>query len=589
MTPARPPALGRRLPSLGLALLLLSGCGGLPLPDGVRNAEGATGASADSGDIVVVAPRPRPGMTADELVRGFLYALSRSPQGDHAIAQEYLAPGVECCGDEGAALLYAQSSVTVSPGAAAGTVRVGFDSVGRILPDGSYRLQDERVLEELSVVEVDGERRLASVPSGLRLLEDDLARSFTPYDVHFLGRSADGTPSGRLVPDRVFLPADAEPGQALVDALLDGPTARLGAAVVSAVPQGTTATVRSDGGVVTVDLSREVLGLDDDGREELAAQLVWTLVPEFSGVRLLVDGVPLVLEGAGRVQDRRDWEEFDPAGVPADARLLYLRDRALHVLDRDLPDSAVTSGELPVDGAALSPATSHLAVRTRLESGVDEIRTGPLRGPFGEPVLVRPGLTSLSWGPGDQGLWVLEPAAREPGARARVWRIPDPEADDRTPQQVGYDRPPGAGALTALRVSRDGARVALVFGGRLFVGRVEPAETPHDGELRIADVEPVAPELVAVTDMAWDSGTSLVALGSFDTDEQLFPASVAVDGSSFAVVQRPLVGAAAIGIAAAPRRPLVIEANVDDQVQLYRDDGVLFKREQPGRSPFYPG
>jgi hypothetical protein len=136
-----------------------------------------------------------------------------------------------------------------------------------------------------------------------------------------------------------------------------------------------------------------------------------------------------------------------------------------------------------------------------------------------------------------------------------------------------------------MKVSRDGARVALVLGGRLHVGRVEPA----DGGWRIGEVTPVSQELVGVTDVAWRSGTLLVALGAYEEDGQLFPAEVAVDGSSSAVVQRPLVGASAVEIAAAPRQPLVVAADVDGEQQLYRDDDTLFRLLRPGSSPFYPG
>ena len=64
---------------------------------------------------------------------------------------------------------------------------------------------------------------------------------------------------------------------------------------------------------------------------------------------------------------------------------------------------------------------------------------------------------------------------------------------------------------------------------------------------------------------------------------------MAVDGSSFEVVQRPLVGAVAVEIAAAPRQPLVVAADVEGQQQLYRDDDTLFRPLGPGSSPFYPG
>lgn len=572
----------------GLLLVLLTACGGLPLPEEVRDAAGARGDETDAGSIVVVAPGPQPGMTATQVVSGFLDALSRSPQDDHAIARQFLAPGVDCCGEDEEAVLYAigarRSSLTSDPS----LVRVSYDSVGRVLRDGSYRVEQRLVIDDFRVVDVDGEVRLASVPRGLRLVQDDLERSFSPYDVHFLGRSADGSARGRLVPDRVFLPVSdvsgpAGPGQALVDALLSGPTLRLAPAVLSAAPPGTTARVRAAAGVVTVDLSEHARALDARSRQRLSAQLVWTLVPLYSGVRVLVEGEPFDA-GAGSVQDRSDWASYDPVGGSDDAPLLYLQDRRLRLLDREVPASPVSDGELPVDEAALSPATSQLAVRTRRSARLDEVRTGPLRGPFGEPVLTGPRLTSLSWGPAEQGLWVLQP-----GPRPAVWLVPEDEASDRTPQRVPIELP--AGGLSALQVSRDGARIALVLGGRLHVGRVEPTGPEVGGNpgWRIADVRVVSRELVGVTDVAWQSGTSLVALGSFEADGQLFPAEVAVDGSSLDVVQRPLVGAVAVEIAAAPREPLVVAADVDGERRLFRDDGTLFRLQGPGSSPSYPG
>ena len=564
---------------LGAARRALTACGGLPVPSGVRDAEGVAEDAPDVGGIVVVAPGPQPGMTALQVVQGLLYALSRSPQDDHRIARQFLAPDVACCDEGQEAVLYPLGGVGLSVLEDPTVVRASYDTVGRILTDGSFRLEDAVVRDDFRVVTVDGELRLAAVPQGLRLVVDDLERSYTPYDVHYLSSDVGGSPSGRLVPDRVFLPVSREPGQALVDALLNGPTRRLSPAVLSAAPAGTTAEVDVASGIVTVELSAVAAGLDTRERQRLAAQLVWTLVPAYSGVRLLVDGAPLVPE-EDAVQDRGDWSVYDPSGSLDDPPLLYLQDRRLRSLGEDLPDSAVTTGELPVDGAALSLSGTDLAVRTRTAADVDEIRTGPLRGPFGEPVLRGPGLTSLSWGPGEQGLWVLQT-----GPPAGVWLLPVDGTADRAPQRVPVRVPADAGPLSALRVSRDGARIALVLGGRLHVGRVEPAS----GWWRVEDVRLVSRELVGVTDVAWRSGTSLVALGAFESDDSLFPAEVAVDGSSFEVVQRPLVGAVAVEIAAAPRRPLVVAADVEGRQQLYQDNDTLFGLLGPGSSPFYPG
>ena len=563
----------------GVLLLLLTACGGLPVPSGVRDAEGVGGDAPDVGGIVVVAPGPQPGTTALQLVQGFLYALSRSPQDDHRIARQFLAPDVACCDEGEEAVLYPVGGVSLSAPDDPNVVRASFTSVGRILTDGSFRLEDVVVRDDFRVTTVDGELRLASVPRGLRLVVDDLERSYAPYDVHFLSTQVDGSPTRRLVPDRVFLPPSREPGQALVDALLTGPTRRLAPAVLSAAPPGTTAEVDADSGIATVDLSAEAAALGGRARQRLAAQLVWTLVPAYSGVRLLVDGAPLVPE-EDAVQDRADWAVYDPSSASDEAPLLYLQDRRLQRVDGELAESAVTTGELPVDGAALSLTGSELAVRTRRPGGVDEVRTGPLRGPFEEPVLRGPGLTSLSWGPLEQGLWVLQT-----GTPSGVWLVPVGDRAGQPPQRVPVQAPQDAGPLSALKVSRDGARIALVLGGRLHVGRVEPASPGW----RIGDVTLVSRELRGVTDVAWRSGTTLVALGAFEADGQLFPAEVSVDGSSYEVVQRPLVGAVAVEIAAAPRQPLVVAAEVEGREQLYRDNDTLFRLIGPGGSPFYPG
>jgi len=562
----------------GLLLVLLTACGGLPVPSGVRDAAGVGGDAPDVGGIVVVAPGPQPGMTATQLVRGFLYALSRSPQDGHRIARQFLAPDVECCDEGEEAVLYPVSGLSVPLPDDPSVVRASFRSVGRILGDGSFRLEDTVVRDDFPLVTVDGELRIAAVPRGLRLVVDDLERSYTAYDVHFLSSDEHGAPSGRrLVPDRVFLPASREPGPALVDALLSGPTRRLAPAVLSAAPPGTTAEVDAASGIVTVDLSGEVAALDTRDRQRLAAQLVWTLVPAYSGVRLRVEGAPLLPE-EDAVQDRDDWQVYDPSGASQDASLLYLQERRLVSLDRELPVSPVTAGDLPVDGAALSLSGTDLAVRTRTAGGADELRIGPLRGPFGDPVLQGPGLTSLSWGPGEQGLWVLRT-----GTPAGVWLVP--VAAGGAPRRVPVQTPGDAGPLSALKVSRDGARMALVLGGRLHVGRIEPASPGW----RVGDVTLVSRELVGVTDVAWRSGTTLVALGAFEDDGQLFPAEVSVDGSSFDVVQRPLVGAVAVEIAAAPRQPLVVAADVEGRLQLFRDNETLFRLLGTGSSPFYPG
>jgi hypothetical protein len=577
-----------------LVLVLLAGCG-LPLPDGVRSAGQVEAEQQEQIGIQVLPPGPQEGATAVDLVQGFLRAQS-SPADGHAVARQFLAPDTVWDDDE-LVIVYRASTPVVTPDPERpGQVLARLETVARISDDGSYRLESRTLIERYTVGRTpEGELRLTGVPPGLRLTPADQALSYRPYDVEFLARSVSGEPTNRLVADRIFLPVTADPtlAEAVVNAALRGPSLPLVGAVVTAAPSGTTlaSPVRVDSGVVTVDLSAQAQALDGRGRQQLSAQLMWTLHPAYTGLRLLVEGEPFEVEGVEPVQEVRDWPGFDPTELAEDAPLLYIADRRLASLDRPLPPSEVTrAGALPVDQAAMSPAGDDLGVLTRVPDGPDEVRTGPVAGPFGAPKLVKPGLTALSWGPGDQGLWVLET-----GPRPVVWLVPGATAGAAGEVRAVPYEPPGtdAGPLTDLRVSRDGARIALVFGEgedrRLHVGRIEPA----DGGLRIAGVVPVAPALTDVTDVAWESRAesraSLAVLAADPETAGLLPVSVTVDGSSSLPVQRGGLTGTPVSLAAAPGRPLTVATEEGGLSRLFRDNGALFRLQQEGQSPFYPG
>lgn len=580
----------RRWPLLA-ALLLLPACG-LTLPEGVRSAGDVQPVRDEPAALRVIAPGPQAGASPTEIVNGFLRAQA-SPADDHAVARQFLAPGTQW-DDEQGVLVYRSRRFLADDDGDPLTFDVRFDATARIEATGAFVLDDEQVPAPYVVAQQPGgEFRLTSVPNGLHLSDADRTRSFRPYDVYFLARGLDGAPTGRLVADRVFLPVTAPRAPALVNALLLGPTLPLSAAVDTAVPRMTepvsAATVAD--GVVTVDLPRALEKLDTRQRQRLSAQFAYTLLPTFTGVRLLAGGRPFEVAGAGEVQTLDDWSAFDPAGVGPDAPLYYVQGRKLRSLDGSLPASEATRvGPLGVDEVAVSPVGGVLGLVTRTAVGVDELRIGPQTGPFGQPVFRRRSLGSLSWGPAEQGLWLLEQ-----GATPNVCLFPAPGAPARPkPCDVTYQSPPEAGPLSALRVSRDGARVALVFGTgvdrRLYVGRVVPGE----GRLRLAlgpDPRPVAPALTNVTDVAWESGTGLVVLAAATgRDTQVVAWRVPVDGSSVpSAVQRQGIKGDAVGVAAAPDRSIVVSALDDDRPQLYREIGALFVPVGPGSSPTYPG
>lgn len=578
----------------GLLLAQLLAACGLPVEDGVRSAAPVAPDSVERGDIQVLPPGPRQDAGPRELVLGFL-AAQASSEDDRALAREFLAADVRReWDDRGAVVVYDPASLAVvDESGDDATVTVRSRTVATIGGDGAYLLTDGTTEDSYRLTrDAQGQLRLAEVPDGLRLTPAGAGRSFEPQEVYFSAlapqRDADPRPPQLLVPDRVFLPTGDVAG-ALVRRMLAGPSSSLRGAVRNAVPTGTELArpVQVRDGVVTVDLTGPVAEADAATRRQLSAQLVWTLLdalPAARSVRLLVDGEPLDVPGVDAEQELSDWTAVGPDGAVRLGSAVYVRDRTLQRLDGTLVESEVTDGRLPVDLAAVSPSTGAVAVLTRAgaEAGGDLVSVGPVAGPF-EPVLTAPAVRSMSWGSGDRGLWVVADDAD--GGERRALLVP---AEGR-PVAVPYSRPSGAGPLAALRVSRDGARVAAVFGegtgGRLYVGRVEAGD---DG-LRIAALRSVAPQLGDVADVAWESGTSLVALAPLGTPNRL-PVTVAIDGSEVEPVRTLGLDGEPESVAAAPDRPLVVGAVLGGRPVLLAEEGGLF-RLQPGTgsAPVYPG
>ena len=575
----------RRAPVVLLGALLLSACG-LPVPDGVQSTGDVRPQRDEPAAVEVLPPGPQAGASPTQIVEGFLNAQS-SPDDDHAVARQFLAPDVEW-DDEAGAVVYALGSRRFAQDPADPTgFAVRVQATGRISSDGAFSLLDQPLTVAYSVArQPDGEFRLVEVQEGLLLTRGDSDRSFTPYEVYFLGRAADGSATARLVPDRVFLPDTAEPAQALVDALLGGATDALLGAVETAALPGTTARTAVTDGIVSVDLSEQAGELDTRGRQRLAAQLVWTLtqVPGVTGVRLTTGGRALPLPGEDEVQDRGSWAEYDPVGRAGDpAPLHYVRNRVLRTLSGPaLPDSELTrAGGLEVDEVAVSPVGGAVAAITRSTRG-DVLRTGPPQGPFVQ-VLAKRGLRSPTWGSGVQGVWLLET-----GPRPILWRVPP----SGPAQVVRYPQPTGAGPLSAVQVSRDGARVAMVFGtgaaGRLYVGRIEPV----GGGFAVTGADRIAPDLVAVTDVGWQSGTSLVVIASRTAGApQLLLWTVPVDGSTGPTpVPRQGLNGVPESLAVMPGQPLVVAAQLPDgRSLLFRESGALLLQSEQGGLPVYPG
>jgi hypothetical protein len=562
-------------------LLLAAGCG-LPLGGGVHKPGPIPAEERQGGDIQVLPPGPRDDATPEDVVRGFFGAQS-SPSDGHAIAREFLAPALQkTWRDNGPVSVFGSSLSVVGQ---VNAFRVTAPKIGQISTDGSYNPARGTIDIRVELRRgLRGRWQITSVPDGLVLSLTDRDRSFRTRNIYYLAPpSAPGSASSHLVPDQVFLPVTAASADALVRRLLAGPSRLLGDSVSTAFPAGTgVRRVQTDPtGLVTVDLTGQLWKAPDRLREQMSAQLVWTLrgTAEFSKLLLLSTGRPVDAgsNGSDPVRDANDWQPYDPDGLVTNAALYYIGGRRLRFLEAPTGPVSDKSRQQDVDEAAASPRGGSLALITRIRSGF-ELRTGPASGPF----VLRARATSLSfpsWGSGEQGVWFIQ--------NGRVKLAPP----SGPPRSVAVDRLGAAGPISGLRVSRDGARIALIAGlgtqRHLLVGRI----AERNGALRVVGLRSVAAGVTDVSDLSWESGTSLLVLGR--TSGVTAPVRVAVDGSSVALVPRVgLENRVPLTIAAAPGdRPLVIGVLDGGVPTLLRDNGVQYVKEPGivGGRPFYPG
>lgn len=456
---------------------------------------------------------PRTGITvyAGELAFDAPYAPSPavSPQGETGDA----AAGPGTAGAEGVTPAGAAGSSTPADGpdeptgeepldlttathlALTGHARVAasVDGTGRLTEGDPEAVQDVQVELERSA---EGEWRISAVPDGLLVSQPNFRAAYESTSVYFAT-----TDLAFLVPEVRWFPRENHASYA-VASLLAGPSPLLRDAVVTGAPAGTTLSVegvrQGPAGRFDVDVSQQVLAADARQRSLLAAQIEATLRPlGVAGVDLLVGGVPLT--GATALTLERD---PSPGGSPValrteDATVVRLEGRDLVAVD-GVPSLA----GLDVTGLAVSADGTTLVARAGTQQIVRLSADGSAPQPLLDgarlvvPSVDRTGRVWTADAANPASLTVLTPGSAEPATVEAPW-LEDTD-------------------VVALRVSRDGARVALVVGGpatsRILVAGVvrAPDGTPTGLTTPVSG----GASLTTVTDVDWVDESTLVVLGA---------------------------------------------------------------------------
>lgn len=562
--------IGSRTLAGVLTLVALAGCAGVPTSSVPRVVESVPRGGIPDEPDVRYQITPQAGERPADVVRDFL-AAAGSPERQHGVARQYLTPqaAVDWQDGVGAVVLARQPYTEERDGGKEITIRA--DQVGRVDDAGSYLPVSQSYAYRFQLQQVRGEWRIANPPGGVIVPAADFQSAYRRLNVYFLDQT-----ESRVVPDPRWFSAPRESlSNLLLRALLQGPSLALQPAVrtdLNAIALASN--VVPDADRVRVYLS----GLDRLGarmRASASAQIVWTLnqlgVP---GVQLFNEGQPLKLPGLDDVQHVGDWGSYDPDSLPLAASGYFVR------------NGAVWS----TDGRALSGVSGYharsIGVSTDLTglalvapaSGQVGLFVGGVRGPLSRR-LVAASLTAPSWDAEADAVWTVRNGAEV----VQVSRL-------GVPSLVAADDLAELGTVSVLRLSRDGARVALVAGPRgnqkLYVGSVN-----RSGGASIGGLAAIAPDLRNVVDVAWSAADTLIVLTRSGTSDAALH-SLPIDGSVVETVTTSGLPGPPSTLAAAPKMPVLAVA--ENGIWRLRDpQDVWTSVEREGNladsAPAYPG
>ncbi|MDN4639333.1 LpqB family beta-propeller domain-containing protein [Agreia sp. PsM10] len=421
-----------------LTVLLLAGCVGIPGSGPVEKGDAIS--TSDEIDIIFQPSGPGVDESQEDILNGFIRA-ALNPLNNFAVARSFLSKSFSDDWKPDAGVTIDQSgrsTQTVSET----SIDLKVSPIATVDGDGEYVTVPAAapVTRSYTFVQEGGQWRINTAPDGIVMLATEFAEVYNSYPLYFFDPSYE-----RLVPDVRWFPRVASnTGTRIARALINGPSAWLGGAVVTAFPEGTGVTsVPVDAGLASVDLSGPVLDSSEATLERMQVQLRASLLAlsGVSTVRLTVDSTEVPLATSG---------DAAPVTSPrVDSRALVLRSGQFGFFT----GSSLTPIEGISDDVASLAATS-IAFSDSVP-GLQLAAVGTAAGVYAVAPSSTPGLV-------DDRPGLIEPSIDPDGF---VWTVPRGSpldvrvaAGGRTPSSftATWD---GASEIVSLDVSRDGARV----------------------------------------------------------------------------------------------------------------------------------
>lgn len=567
---------------IALAVLVLAGgCANIPAEMQPVVLSGEHPAQA-----VQTPQEPEKGLDALTVVRDFIKASALTAGGNATpTASVYLdeetrktwqpVKGLTVIEDTFGTVYAPESDQTADPNEKVVLVR-GFN-VGTLGQDSAFIPAGGDFVQAIHVrLQADSQWRITNpLSNNLVITESDFSANYFKVSVNFFSQD-----SGVFVPDLRYVFAKPQSGlpNRVMDLVVDGPSEALKGAVTNLL--GPDARLEQnvkgiDDGSLVVPLT----GLGDppiEKRRLILAQIVFSLQNvTTSRIKVLSDGKPIL-------PDKDAWRANDlasyPVGAPPELSGMYTAAGNIYSLadGKPLPGNAyhdVVSAAQSLDGKRLATVEKLSPDRMVLRIGNLDHQEAVDSAPQGE-FLTRPTWRAASGGAevwtAVDGTTVLRAVLTGDGK----WKAQGVNATDLV----------DLGKITALRLSRDGARVAAVVADKLMVAAV--VRTP-EGVRLTAPRSLRNGDLTNVTDVDWSSQDTLVAVTSSSSQPVV---KVPVDGRRMDNFNSSNLTAPIRGVTASPNKPTIVaDSNglwmASELGEVWRPHG----RTAKDARPFYPG
>jgi hypothetical protein len=518
--------------------IALTACSGLPT-SGKVNYGLSTSDAPDAEDVSFLLPdSPLPGATPEQIVEGFIRAGSGpGAAANWDRAREFLTPEFSKAWKPGAGVTVDVFEDRTAIETEEGVVSMSVTSVATVDDTGAYeRAEVGRRLDlPFELTQVDGEWRISFALDGIVLDRDEFPRVFHNYSLMFFDPTWN-----YLVPDARWYPTTAAP-RLIALALNDPPSAWLDGAVFSAFPEGVevVASVPQAGNAYEVDLSEAVLSVDLETRNRIYTQLRTSLATAgVTDVELTVQSTPI------------DAEPVPVRSTRVPGAPLVLVEEGFGFLAGDelepIPGLSDIVAEFAPVAIQVGPEREEAAVR-QTDGAVSILRVDETF----DVLDARPGLVDPALDP--FGIVWTVPRDRPGGVQAYL--------PDLTPVIVA-DAWPGASAIHAMAISRDGSRMAAVVtaGGRTTVSVAGVIRGPDQVPQRLGDPVELATVPGDSRGIAWLDDLSIGVLSG--------------DGEGTSVLEQVVGGMSTTSSASADMTSIAGGTSLSS-VRLLAEDGTL--------------